>query len=233
MLKFVLIVFLALSVLRCASTEVEQNHILVEEEVEHDIIEPKAAQKETNFNEFLSEFPEQSLPLEITNVSTYCFNIESMDTTLIKDWLVNNSQSSELVELFSHSNYRILPLFKLKNHPGTICFSIQEETNDHKGLYDAVWMVKYNDNGEILSYKDMLFGGQYEFTEKSEELGEAYEITTKEIDQLSISLESLDSINVTQVRYTLKKGQDWRVDQNLKINDSVALPTIQQVFSLL
>lgn len=233
MLKFVLIVFLALSVLRCTSTEVEQNQILAEQEVENDVIEPKATHKETNFDEFLSVFPEQSLPIEITNVSTYCFNIKSMDTALIKDWLVNNSQSSELAEIFSHSNYRILPLFKLKNHPGTICFSIQEETNDHKGLYDAVWMVKYNVKGEILSYKDMLFGGQYEFTEKSEELGEAYEITTKEIDQLSISLETLDSINVTQVRYTLKKGQDWRVDQNLKINDSVALPTIQKVFSLL
>lgn len=71
----------------------------------------------------------------------------------------------------------------------------------------------------------------FTYTDSNEEAGESYHFDITDCENLRLEFRN-DSIFTSCERYTATVGKDWRVDQNLNVNDTVKLPTIENSYSL-
>jgi hypothetical protein len=170
----------------------------------------------------------QLKPFLNVELVTRCL-IAKIPSSSLKEWLCNNKHNIGKDDWF-----QIKPIGLLLNET-TLLYLIAtyQKTSAAGERYWDLWCLTSID-GEIISKVTNIGNSEYyPFTESGEEDGAEYFIRTIEGKNLTIELLKPDSIVCKQIKYTLRDGYDWRIDQNFEINDSVAMPEVIQVFNVL
>jgi hypothetical protein len=171
------------------------------------------------------------------------FNYETFkNISEVKEVLISTLPSSELKKwILSHKdNFEkddwidMKPICKTQTNSTLLYFLTTIEQISGEGeTYSDYWCLSSNDGETISKVTHLGISGIYPRIENGEEEGAEYWIKTTEEETLEISLLAADSIITKSLKYTLREGYDWRVDQNLKINDSVAMPEVIHIFDAL
>ncbi len=223
----------------CDEKPIEKEEVLTDanSKIEHAI--PKG--KTTTFEDFTNHFPSQSFPLEFDAQQTHYSTSLLLDTNLVKDWVIYGAPNTELSQFIAENSWKLKDTnafkinanFKIETPKNIlICLSIIEKTLDKKGEFQDLWFLNYNLDGTFNTALNLGTEGFYTSIEEDSELGEEYYIESEEIDLLSVSLKSEDSLICYHQKVTCCRGKDWRVDQNLKVKDSIIYPVKCKYYSL-
>lgn len=223
----------------CSENRVENSAEIVDSNSKIDYNIPKG--KTTTFDAFTNHFPLQNFPLEIDAKQTHYTSSLLLDSSIVKDWLILAAPHTELSQFIEDnwwkikdtSIFKINANFKIETKKNVlICLSIIEKTQDEKGEFQDLWFLNYNLDGTFNTALNLGTEGFYTSIEEDTELGEDYYIESEEIDLLNVSVKSEDSLICYHQKVTCCRGKDWRVDQNLKVKDSIIYPIKCKVYSL-
>jgi hypothetical protein len=184
---------------------------------------------EFNLVEFGSTFRNsdffQLAPFSDEILGALCLEVK-LPSSSLKEWICNNKKSIGKDDWF-----QVKPIGLIKS-ANTLLYLIgtHEQMSASGESYLDIWCLSSNDGETIANVTKIGDAEYYPYKESGEEDGAEYLIRTVEGKDLTIDFLKPDSIVTKQIKYTIRDGYDWRVDQNLEINDSVALPEIVQVF---
>lgn len=93
-----------------------------------------------------------------------------------------------------------------------------------------IYLLRMDQESEPkMQYLGSIF--EYNYTDASEEEGEKYAFEVSECENLHLEFIG-DSLYTSCERYSTTIGKDWRVDQNLYVNDTIKLNSIHKTYSL-
>ena len=155
--------------------------------------------------------------------------IQLLPESDLKIWIASNKD-----KIGNNDWFNIQPIGKLKIEKIQLLIVASYEKFSQDGEeYIDYWCLTSLDGKAISKVTNLGYSGIYPKTESGSEKGSEYLIKTIEQENLKLELHKPDSIVSIHQNFTIRTGYDWRVDQNLKINDSTAAPVITQVFSVL
>lgn len=155
--------------------------------------------------------------------------ISALPASELKDWIIKYKENLENDEWLT-----IKPICQAKKDSTLLFFLTTIEQVSAEGeSYADYWCLKSEDGKTISKVTHLGISGTYPRIENGEEEGAEYWIKAVEEEALEIVLNAPDSIVTRTTKYTLTEGYDWRVDQNLKINDSVAMPEVIHIIDAL
>lgn len=194
-----------------------------------------SAPKKTTLEDFTSYFPsvsdlptldlkdmEVSLVLDkesFLEIDEYSF----IPSEVIHDWItpytIDDTDSIEL------SNWT--PIFYNKTELNSTYCLAQIRDSDTK-----FYLLKLDYENESKSELTLLGTiGTFKYKDSNEEAGEKYDFEITECEDLILEIKN-DTLITKCIRYSATVGKDWRIDQNLYVNDTVKLPIIESSYSL-
>ncbi len=176
---------------------------------------------EKTYNEFSSLF----IPLDerlVINKKAFENPIwKNIPSHIAKDWI--HVASPDIEKEINFNNW--IALAKGSENSKSFFCMANIDSNDIR-----LYLLKYDNNiGPSLAYLGSIF--EYQYIEANEEVGEKYKFTVSECENLHLEFIG-DSLYTRCDRYSTTIGKDWRVDQNLYVNDTVKLPSINKSYSL-
>lgn len=84
------------------------------------------------------------------------------------------------------------------------------------------------DNSELIHLGSI---NTIKYKDSSEEIGQEYDFEITDCENLILELKG-DTLYTKCMRYSATVGKDWRIDQNLYVNDTVKLPILENSYSL-
>lgn len=176
---------------------------------------------EASFKEFSSLF----LPFEdklIINKSSFeNFHWNKIPSGIATDWIP--IAEIDIEKKINFDNW--LALVMGNANTGTFFCMANVAADDIR-----IYLLRIDQKSEPkMEYLGSIF--EYNYTDASEEEGEKYEFEVSECESLHLEFIG-DSLYTSCDRYSTTIGKDWRVDQNLYVNDTVKLPSIDKTYSL-
>lgn len=229
MLKSLFLMLFVSFLFSCAEgTSVALNSEFTEAETQH-------SKRTTTLTEFCDQFPllselptleSQNMDVSlILNKASFQFNDEPdfLSTNLVHDWIYPYFNHSS--EGFIDNNWKAI-LMNDTEFQSLHCLA-QIKDNDI-----SVYLLKLNKAKDELSELNLLGNiGTVKYKDTSSEEDEKYDFEITECEDLIIEIKG-DSLFTKCIRYSATVGKDWRIDQNLYVNDTVKLPIIENSYSL-
>lgn len=215
MLKWSLpLVLLFLELVGCQSpTSVNSKESETSEQTE---IKPKT----TSIEELNSLFKpiKGSFSLNEESLSDGSWN--ELPSILVDEWI---HPYSETVKHFDEEEWLALH-YNTSENLSSYCLA-QINQNDVR-----IYLLQLfpEDKGELTHLGSII---TFSYVDSNEEAGESYHFDITDCENLILEFRN-DSLFTSCERYTSTVGKDWRVDQNLYVNDTVKLPIIENSYSL-
>lgn len=131
---------------------------------------------------------------------------------------------------------QIYPIGKIIGENGTnLFFQTYTQISATNGGFWDIWMIQFEEYHSVdYGYQGMeskVIGsdGYYKFIESGNaDEGDDFEyfIDNYEYEKIEIKRITKDSLEIYVNKFALREGYDWRIDQNLSINDSIPLNDI-------
>lgn len=115
-----------------------------------------------------------------------------------------------------------VPGIKFNNNGNTVMtlYTFSQENENKTGFWE-IWLIQMNENNELTYFNKLGLMGNTCFLDAGEEKGAKYSILNTDYEYFTAEFDG-QQCNITLQRWSTKKGYDWRVDQNLKVNDSTS-----------
>ncbi len=221
----------------CGSTSEDNKTTQKGNEVSNSEIEPA----KIDFTDILDKFPKQTIGQKLKFVGDYDVHVEPETHEELVSFLCNSLPSSELSDWILENEkfhtdldwYCVRPVCRVERNDSTIFLLEAFERISGEGeCYSDYWCVATSNLNTCHSIEKIGSTGITPFIESDEEGGTMYWIQTTDFENLEICFNELTDISCKQIRVSWVEGYDWRVDQNLNINDTVKLPIIERSYSL-
>lgn len=181
---------------------------------EKEVVKPA---KKTEFSQFSDLFKPISEEFELNTSSIKDGQWQSIGVEFIQDWLVTEGAVIEDV-----NNW--IALVKPQSDSLTaLCLAHQDD------LDYRIYLLTYDKNENFKKFEQLGAISINTHEDKNEEEGNAYHFNITECESIQLIFRN-DSLISTCKRYTAIVGQDWRVDQDLHVNDTILLPNIEKSF---
>ncbi|MCB9195217.1 MAG: hypothetical protein H6598_03245 [Flavobacteriales bacterium] len=228
MLKFFHLSILTLLVLSCSEDAVSINEAQESKE------KPVNTKKST-LTEFSSHFvPISELPdldlkdmgisLVLDNKSFQLTeNMGFLDPVLVQEWIFPYFEITP--EGLNEENWMAI-LYNEAEHNSIYCIA-QVNQNDIK-FYLLRLNIENDENSDLTLLGSI---GSIKYRDSNEEAGEKYDFEITDCEDLILEIKG-DTLITKCYRYSATVGKDWRVDQNLHVNDTIKFPVIENSYSL-
>jgi hypothetical protein len=148
---------------------------------------------------------------------------DMLPTNIVHDWITPHIQ--EMAGEVDESNWHSI----FYNETSTVsiyCF-VQFVEEDLK-FYLLRLNAEDTQNNEFIHLGNI---STFKYKDASDVPNEEYDFDITDCEELSLII-SGDTLWTKCMRYSSTVGQDWRVDQNLNVNDTVKLPIIENSYAL-
>lgn len=153
------------------------------------------------------------------SIEEYSFLTEE----LVHDWITPFIGSNS--DNVNENNWTAI-FYKETETNSTYCLAQIEE--EHIKVYLLRLNKEKESNSELILLGSI---GTFKYKDSNEEAGEKYDFEITDCEDLIIEIKG-DQLLTKCMRYSATVGKDWRVDQNLYVNDTVKLPIIENSYSL-
>lgn len=188
-------------------------------------VQTPIAEKTTSFDDFLSCFSDTLNGTVLTKEFIDSKIGIALSDKLINDWIIYDTYA-----VVGHSireeNDSWIPIgLFASDSVATVCV-VQKSSST------SAYLFQYNTKSDYFMYMHQIgYIDEFVYQDKNAEAGEEYDFDITECESISLEVKN-NQLYTSCERYTATVGKDWRVDQNLYVNDTVKLPIIESSYSL-
>lgn len=182
--------------------------------------EPETLSKTTSKEELTSFFKPIEGSFSLNEESFSDDSWQEISQIYVEEWI---HPYSELVKHFDDEKWLALHYSSSEN------LSSYSLAQIHEGDIRIYLLQLFpEDKGSLTHLGNIM---RFFYVDSNEEAGESYHFDITDCENLKLEFRN-DSLITYCERYTATVGKDWRVDQNLYVNDTVKLPIIENSYSL-
>ncbi|WP_258541925.1 hypothetical protein [Parvicella tangerina] len=181
--------------------------------------------KTTTFQDFISCFKDS-----LTNIQLSLKNVKNLEDfalsdTLVNDWIIHDTYAVTGSSLREEKDCWI-PIGKHINDTVTTVCVVQLCKSS------SAYLFQFNTKRNHLMYMHQIgYLSDFDYIDASNKEGEKYSFNISECESIHLTIRN-NKVHTSCERYTATVGKDWRVDQNLYVNDTVWLPIFESSYSL-